>query len=71
MERALMIIAALCLAAAIVFLWRENLDAVIVAATLSAVAWFMSLRDQLRKSLIPSDEAAEGEKEEAGDRDEN
>lgn len=71
MERAWMIIAGLCLAAAVVFLWRGNLDAVIVAATLSAVAWFMGLRDRLRKSIIPPDETAGNEAEDRGDRDES
>jgi hypothetical protein len=68
MERAWMIIAGLCLVAATFFLWRENLDAVVVAATLSAVAWFLGLRDRLRKTIVAADKENEAQDiDESGD----
>ena len=46
-----MILAALLLIVAAVFLWRGNLSAAFVIATLGAVAWFLSYRSKLRVNV--------------------
>ena len=72
MERAWIIVSGLCLLIAAVFMWRDNLDAAFVSATLGAVAWFLSLRDRLRKTIIPArDDEDEEETNDSGDQDEN
>ncbi len=48
MERTWIIASALCLLVATAFYLRGNIDATFVAATLGAVAWFISLRIRLR-----------------------
>ena len=57
-ERVWMILAALWLLVAAVFLWRGNLSAAFVIATLGAVAWFLSYRSQLR-AKVPIEEEHE------------
>ena len=59
-ERIWIIIAALLAAAAGVLLWRNNMPAVFVTATLGAVAWFLSYRTQMRAKI----DAAEQESNE-------
>ena len=54
-ERVWMLLAALLLLVAAVFLWRGNLSAAFVIATLGAVAWFLSYRAQLR-AKVPIEE---------------
>ena len=62
-----MILAILLLIVAAAFLWRGNLSAAFVIATLGAVAWFLSYRSQLR-----ADVAIDREDDEVGEeRDEN
>ena len=46
-----MILAALLLIVAAVLLWRGNLSAAFVIATLGAVAWFLNYRSQLRANV--------------------
>lgn len=68
-ERIWTIIAGLALIVAAAFLLLDNTTAAFVAATLGVVAWFLGLRDRLRKDIIvPND--AEGEHIN-GDRDED
>ena len=50
-ERVFAIIAGLSLLAAAVLLWRNNLTAAFVTATLGLVAWFLSFRAQTRARL--------------------
>ena len=50
-ERIWMILAALLLIVAAVLLWRGNLSAAFVIATLGAVAWFLNYRSQLRANV--------------------
>ena len=73
MERAWGIASGLCLVVAAVFLWRANLDGAFVAATLGLVAWFLGLRDRLRKTIIPAGDQPRDEESyhDAGDEDEN
>jgi len=59
-ERTWIIIAALCALAAGLMLWRNNMTAAFVTATLGAVAWFLSYRVQLRAKI----DAAEQESNE-------
>jgi hypothetical protein len=47
-ERAWMIVAALLLISAAVFLWRNNLPGAFVTAALGSCAWFLSYRVKLR-----------------------
>ena len=59
-ERTWIIIAALFALTAGVLLWRNNMSAAFVTATLGAVAWFLSYRAQMRAKIV----AAERESEE-------
>ena len=71
MERAWIIISGLCLIAAAVFVWRAHLDAAFVTAALGCVAWFLSLRQRLRKTITTADEPTIDEEHiDSGDQDE-
>ena len=48
MERIWMAVAGMFLFAAAVLLWRNNLSAAFVTATLGVVSWFLSYRAQIR-----------------------
>lgn len=50
-ERVFTIIASLFLLTAAVLLWRNNLTAAFVTATLGIVAWFLSFRAQTRSRV--------------------
>jgi hypothetical protein len=50
-ERVWMIVAGLLVVAAAVFLWRNNMPAAFVTASLGAVAWFLSYRTQMRAKI--------------------
>ena len=65
-ERSWMILSALLLLVAAVFLWRNNLSAAFVTAALGACAWFLSYRAQLRNK-IKDDELADEEFSESAD----
>jgi hypothetical protein len=70
MERAWIIISGLCLIVAAFFVWRSNLDGAFVAATLGVVAWFLNLRQRLRKTIIePEEHAIDEEHTDSGDQD--
>ena len=72
MERAWIIISGLCLIAAAVFVWRAHLDAAFVTAALGCVAWFLSLRQRLRKTIITTDDSTIDEEHiDSGDQDED
>ena len=49
------------LAFAAIFLWRNNLSAAFVTATLGAVAWFLSYRARLRAEFGDSQSEANEE----------
>jgi hypothetical protein len=55
-ERIWTVIAALFAVGAGVLLWRNNLPAAFVTATLGAVAWFLSYRVQLRAKIAAAEE---------------
>ena len=55
-ERIWTIVAALFALAAGVLLWRNNMSAAFVTATLGAVAWFLSYRAQLSAKLASVEE---------------
>jgi hypothetical protein len=55
-ERIWTIIAALFALGAGVLLWRNNMSAAFVTATLGAVAWFLSYRVQLRAKIDAAEE---------------
>jgi len=75
MERVWIIVAGLGVLVAAVFLWRGNMTVTFVAATLGVVAWFLSLRDRLQKSILPAseeeDDDTEKEQNTNGDEDED
>jgi hypothetical protein len=71
MERVWVIIAGLGVVVAAVFLWQGNMTVAFVAATLGVVAWFLSLRHRLRKTILPASEEAEEEENANGDGDED
>lgn len=50
-ERVFTIMAGLFLVAAAVLLWRNNLTAAFVTATVGIVAWFLSFRAQTRAKM--------------------
>lgn len=69
-ERTWTIIAGVCLIVAAAFLLRDNINVAFVAGTLGLVAWFLGLRERLRKSIVTgSNEEQEGNKA-SGDQDE-
>jgi hypothetical protein len=55
-ERIWIIIAAFFAVAAGMLLWRNNLPAAFVTATLGAVAWFLSYRVQMRAKIAAAEE---------------
>jgi F0F1-type ATP synthase assembly protein I len=69
-ERIWIILAAVLVIVAAAFLWRNNVSAAFVTATLGAVAWFLSYRAQIR-ARIALTEAESGEAEINEDSDEN
>ena len=54
-ERIWIIVAAIMVTVATVFLWRNNTSAAFVTATLGAVAWFLSYRAQIRAKLAATE----------------
>ncbi len=54
-ERIWIIVAAIMVIVAAAFLWRNNMSAAFVTATLGAVAWFLSYRAQIRAKLAATD----------------
>ena len=70
-ERTWTIIAGICLIVAAAFLLRDNINVAFVAATLGIVAWFLGLRERLRKGIVTgSNDAQEEENNSSGDQDE-
>ena len=51
MERLFQILAVILIGVAAYFLWSENKDAMFVAAVLGAVAFFLSVRFQVKERL--------------------
>lgn len=69
-ERIWMAAAGLCMiAAAAALLWRWNVEAAFVAATVGAVCWFLSLRNRLKKSIVEERDVDEDEDDEETDED--
>ncbi len=54
-ERIWIIVAGIMVIVAAVFLWRNNMSAAFVTATLGAVAWFLSYRAQMRAKLAATE----------------
>ena len=67
-ERIWTIIAGLAMTVAAAFLLLDNTTVAFVAATLGVVAWFLGLRDRLRKDIVvpndAEDEHINGERDE-------
>ncbi|HEV2913380.1 MAG TPA: hypothetical protein VGX92_08700 [Pyrinomonadaceae bacterium] len=70
-ERIWTIIAGLGIIVAAIFLLRDNITVAFVAATLGVVAWFLGLRDRLRKTIVPAVEERESDHNTSGDKDED
>ena len=70
-ERIWIIIAGLCLIVAAIFLLQDNINVAFVAATLGVVAWFLNLRERLRKSIVMTGDAQESDHNTSGEHDEN
>jgi hypothetical protein len=68
-ERIWIIVAAVMIIVAAGFLWRNNVSAAFVTATLGAVAWFLSYRTQIRAKFAAK-EVDSGEVETYEDSDE-
>ncbi|MDX6529515.1 MAG: hypothetical protein QOH41_1805 [Blastocatellia bacterium] len=58
-ERIWIFAAAVLVIIAAAFLWRNNMSAAFVTATLGAVAWFLSYRAQIRAKLAATEVDAE------------
>lgn len=54
-ERIWIMLAAVLVIVAAVCLWRNNVSAAFVTATLGAVAWFLSYRAQIRARLAATE----------------
>lgn len=50
------VVSALCGAAAVFFVVRDDFEKMFIAAVLGAVAWFLSYRVRLRQTLSEMDE---------------
>jgi hypothetical protein len=57
-ERIWIIVAGLFLVVAALFLWRNNLSAAFVTATLGAVAWFIGYRVQLGAQISATNDSS-------------
>ena len=67
-ERIWIIVAGIMVIVAAGFLWRNNMSAAFVTATLGAVAWFLSYRAQIRAKLAATEiDASEPEIDEDSD----
>jgi hypothetical protein len=51
------VVSALCGAAAVFFVFRDDFEKMFIAAVLGAVAWFLSYRTRLRETLREWDES--------------
>jgi hypothetical protein len=63
LERIFTILSGLLLLVAFIFLWRNNLSAAFVIATLGVVAWFLSYRAQLRAKIVATEAAIDKDDE--------
>jgi hypothetical protein len=59
LERMFTIVSGLLLLVALLLLWRNNLSAAFVIATLGVAAWFLSYRAQLRAKIVAAETPAE------------
>jgi len=66
-ERMLALVSGLLLLIALVFLWRNNLSAAFVIATLGVVAWFLGYRAQLRAKIAAAEPPIERDDDIDGD----
>ncbi|HYY56569.1 MAG TPA: hypothetical protein VE842_04500 [Pyrinomonadaceae bacterium] len=72
MERIWTIVSGLGIIVAAIFLLRDNMSAAFVSATLGVVAWFLGLRERLRKTIDAKSEGTrESDHNTGGDLDEN
>lgn len=53
------IVSVICLIVAAVFVWRWQLDAAFVVATLGVLSWFLDIRHRLRRAHIEGDTRTE------------
>lgn len=70
MERAWTIASIVCLLLAGILLLSDYPDSAFVAATLGAVAWFLSYRVKLRGTIVDPVEATDDENDASEDQDE-
>lgn len=63
LERVFTIVSGLLLLVALVCLWRNNLSAAFVIATLGVVSWFLSYRAQLRAKIAAAETPIERDDE--------
>jgi len=67
-ERLWIVVAGVMVIVAAAFLWRNNVSAAFVTATLGAVAWFLSYRAQIRAKFGTTEvESSEAEIHENSD----
>lgn len=72
MERIWTIVSGACLIVAAFFLFKDNINAAFVVASLGAVAWFLRLRGPLRKALREEQSVRAGKEDNSsGDQDED
>ena len=57
------IVSALCGAAAVFFVLRDDFEKMFIAAALGAIAWFLSYRVRLRETIRDLDETDREEEE--------
>ena len=63
LERVFTIVSGLLLLVALIFLWRNNLSAAFVIATLGVVAWFLGYRAQLRAKIAAAEAPIEDDED--------
>jgi len=57
------VVSAVCGVTAVVFVVWDDYDKMFIAATLGAVAWFLSYRAQLTRAQLTTDETDQDEEE--------
>ena len=63
LERIFTLLSGLLLLVALFLLWRNNLSAAFVIATLGVAAWFLSYRAQLRAKIVAAETPTENDNE--------
>jgi uncharacterized membrane protein YhfC len=57
----------ICIAIALVFLFRRDFDKTFIVAAIGAIAWFLSYRVQMKELVVLADEQSEQDRKSQSD----